>query len=69
VLFDKKTGILQFIQKVLKQDAFIDAIKESFVLLKELIDVFRGRLSCHIVQIKVWELPLYVIAIYIGLMI
>ncbi|GFG34873.1 hypothetical protein Cfor_10398 [Coptotermes formosanus] len=52
VLFDKKTGILQFIQKALKQDAFSDAIKESFILLKELIDVFKGRMCHHVVQVK-----------------
>jgi hypothetical protein len=54
---------LQFIQKALKQDAFTDAIKESFVLLKELIDAFKGRMSCHIVQIKVWESCLNVRAV------
>jgi hypothetical protein len=62
-LFDKKTGILPFIQRALKQDAFVDAIKESFILLKELIDVFKGRMSCHVLQIKVRELHLIVCAI------
>jgi hypothetical protein len=63
VLFDKKTGILQFIQKALKQDAFFDAIKESFSLLKELIDDFKERMSHHVLQIKVRELHLIVSAI------
>jgi hypothetical protein len=37
----------------MKEDAFSDAIKESFVLLKVLIDAFKERMSHHVVQIKV----------------
>jgi hypothetical protein len=37
----------------MKEDAFNDAIKESFVLLKVLIDAFKERVSHHVVQIKV----------------
>ena len=62
-MFDKKIGILQFIQKVMKEDAFSDAIKESFVLLKVLIDAFKGRMSHYVVQIKVWDVCFIVYAI------
>jgi len=37
----------------MKEDAFSDAIKESFELLKVLIDAFKERMSPHVVQIKV----------------
>ncbi|XP_021932903.1 DNA-dependent protein kinase catalytic subunit-like isoform X3 [Zootermopsis nevadensis] len=51
-LFDKKTGILPFIQRAMKQDSFVVSIKESFLLLKELIDFFKERMSCHVLRIK-----------------
>lgn len=47
----------------MKEDAFSDAIKESFVLLKVLIDAFKERMSHHVVQIKVWDLCFIVFAI------
>ena len=47
----------------MKEDAFSDAIKESFVLLKVLIDAFKGRMSHYVVQIKVWDVCFIVYAI------
>ncbi|XP_069690626.1 DNA-dependent protein kinase catalytic subunit-like isoform X3 [Periplaneta americana] len=52
VLFDKRTGILQFIQKAIKQDGFVEAVKESFILLKLWIDNSKTRISRYILQIK-----------------
>jgi len=47
----------------MKEDAFSDAIKESFELLKMLIDAFKERISHHVVQIKVWDVCFIVFAI------